>query len=401
MKNKKLTAFIFMVTALFLTSSVYANEVSAVWERLYNKAQSLSQKYNIMVNIVEQHDRDMIPVLEKALDEQVSAMENQRTITDQLKSDSFTKLVVKELGRLKDREAAPLIWDVVDNSDDPFVKGEAIIALGRVGAKDYSNKLNLMLRNINMNYGNIQDQRKNEIVAYALVMALEKLKSPDSYSPLFFAANGWYSRKSGVKEKASKALLTIVDDPADQLIGIIKDSKDFGLKLAGLEAGVISRASEENKARLAVTALDQGLINSPQSVVQKQQLKSLRVRALEVLEENGAKPESATPLMKSMLIKYQTERLVDEDEMVQLFETAGTYHSDAVGTILSEFLAYLTDRKESGGTVSFRISKSVVIAMGNNGSKVCFEELTRAQYSDSWENSIKREAKNAVQKLNK
>ena len=401
MKNRKVTALILAVTALFLTTSVYANEVSAVWERLYKRASSLNQRYNIMVNIVEQHDRDMIPVLEKALDDQVSAMENQRTITDQLKSDSFTKLIVKELGRLKDREAAPLLWDVAENSDDPFVKGEAIIALGRVGAKDYTNKLNLMLRNINMNYGNIQDQRKNEIVAYALVLALEKLKSPDSYSPLFFAANGWYSRKSGVKEKAAKALLTIVDDPTDQLTGIIKDSKDFGLKLAGLEAGANSRAPEEHKALLAVTALDQGLINSPQGVVQKQQLKSLRVKALEILEGNGAKPESAVPLIKSMLIKYRTERLVDEDEMIQLFETAGTFHSDAVGEILSDFLAYFTDRKESGGTVSFRIAKSVVVAMGNNGSKVCFEELTRAQYSDSWENSIKREAKNAVAKLNK
>jgi len=58
-------------------------------------------------------------------------------------------------------------------------------------------------------------------------------------------------------------------------------------------------------------------------------------------------------------------------------------------------------RKESGGTVSFRLSKSVVMAMGNNGNKLCFEELTRVEYSDAWENSIKREAKTALTKIKK
>ena len=401
MKNKKIKALIFAAAAMFLAASVYANEVSAVWGRLYKKASSLDQKYNIMVNIVEQHDRDMIPVLEEALQEQVLLMHGQKSVTDKMKSDRFTKLVVKELGRLKDRDAAPLIWDVAENIDDPFTKGEAIIALGRVGAKSYSNKLNLMLRNINMNYGDIQDQRKNEIVAYALVMALEKLKSPDSYTPLFFAANGWYSGRSGVKEKAAEALLNIVDDPTNQLLDIVKTAKDYSVKLAALEAGEKSKASAENKALLAVAALDQGLSISPQNPVEKQQLKSLRLKALVMLENGSSKPESAAPLINNMLIRYRTERLIDEDEMIQLFETAGTFHSDSVAKSLSDFLAYFTDRKESGGSVSMRLAKSVVMAMGNNGNKICFEELTRAQYSDSWENSIKREAKNAVEKLNK
>ena len=401
MKNKKITVLIFTVAALFIVSSVYANEVSAVWERLYRRAGSFNQKYNIMVNIVEQHDKAMIPVLEEALQEQVSLMHGKKTVTDKMKSDQFTKLVVKELGRLKDREAAPLIWDVAENIDDPIVKGEAIIALGRIGAKDYTAKLNLMLRNINMNYGSIQDQRKNEIIAYALVMALEKLKSPDSYSPLFFAANGWYSGKSGVKQKAAKALLNIVDDPTDQLLDIIKTSKDYSIKLAGLEAGEKSGASAENKALLEVAALDQGLTNSPQNAVEKQQLKMLRLKALVMLENGDSKPDSAAPLINTMLIRYRTERLLDEDEMIQVFETAGTFHSDSVAKALSDFLSYFTDRKESGGSVSLRLAKSVIIAMGNNGNKICFEELVRVQYSDSWEGSVKREAKNAVEKLNK
>ncbi len=401
MKKRKLIILWTIFIAVLFSLPVSANEVSAVWTRLYKKATSLSQKYNIMENIVEQHSRDMIPVLEQALQEQVAHFSNTGNTTTRMENTKFTKLIVKELGSLKDHEAADLIWQVVENAGDPFLKGEAIIAEGRVGAKKYVNKMDLMLRNLNLNFGTIQNQRNNEIVAYALVMALERLKQPESYTPLFFAANGWYSRQSGVKEKAQAALLTIVDDPTQQLGKIITDTKEYNLKLAALTAGENSKASPENKASLAVMALDQGLSHSPQNVMEKTQLKSLRLEALKILENGSAKPETAVPLMKSIIIGYQTERLFDEDEMLQLFETLGTYSSDASAKIMASFLSYLTDRKESGGTVPFRISKALIIAMGNNGNKLCFEELTRAQYSDSWENSIKREVKNALGKLKK
>ncbi len=401
MKKSKLIILWAIILAVFLVIPISANEVSAVWTRLYKKATSLSQKYNIMENIVEQHSRDMIPVLEQALQEQVAHFSNTGDTTNRMENTKFTKLIVKELGRLKDHDAADLIWQVVENAKDPFLKGEAIIAEGRVGARKYVNKMDLMLRNLNLNFGKIQNQRDNEIIAYALVMALERLKQPESYTPLFFAAHGWYSRQSGVKEKAQAALLSIVDDPTKQLGEIITGTKEYNLKLEALIAGEKSKASADNKASLAVLALDQGLSHSPKDVIEKTQLKSLRIEALKVLEDGSSKPESAVPLMKSIIIGYQTERLYDEDEMLQLFETLGTYSSDSSAKIMASFLSYLTDRKESGGTVPYRISKALIIAMGNNGNKLGFEELARVQYSDAWENSIKREAKFALGKLKK
>lgn len=401
MKSMKRTVLLIVIITFLVTVSASANEVSAVWTRLYNRATSLSQKYNIMQNIVEQNSRDMIPVLEKALEDQIANFQNMGNTTSRMENTRFTKLVVKELGRLRDRNAGHLLWQVVENAKDPLLKGEALIAIGRVGSKDYITQMNLMLRNLNLNFGKIQDKRANEIVAYALVIALERLKQPSSYSPLFFAANGWYSRVSGVKEKAEAALSLIVEDPSKQLKKIITDIKDYNLKLSALTAEEQSKASDANKGDIAVTALDQGLIHLPQNLTEKAQLKSLREKALSILKNNSAKPESAVPLLKSMVVKYQTQRLFDEDEMIQVFAALGTFTSDTSAQILSDFLSYLTDRKESGGTISSRLAKSLIIAMGNNGNKNCFEELTRAQYSDAWEPSVKREVKRALEKLKK
>ncbi len=399
MKNRLFRIITIFLVLLFVAASVPANEVSAVWTRLFRRSVSLSQKSNIMASIVEQHNRDMIPVLMEALEEQVGSLEGSGDVTARLQVSDYTKMIIKELGRLKANEAATYIWQIVEAVDDPFLKGEAIIALGKVGARQYTNKLNLLLRNLNFNLGNIQDQRKNEIVAFALVIALERLKQPESYSPLFFASTGWYSSQSGVRAKAGESMLTILDDPTEQLMQIIKDNKEYDIKLAALVAGSKSKAGDANKAALAVLALSEGLQASPMNPTEKIQLKSLRVLALNVLETVSVKPEEAIPYMNKMLIAYRTERLFEIDEMVDLFETFGTFPSDTSVKAQTEFLAYLTDRKESGRVIDLRISKSSIIAIGNTRNPLGFEELTNVQYSDSWENSVKREAKNALSKL--
>ena len=401
MKNRSIRIISIISVLFFAAAALPANEVSAVWTRLFRRAITLSQKSNIMANIVEQHDRDMIPVLMEALEEQVGELENSGDVTAKFKTVEYIKMVVKELGRLKANEAAPFLWELVEAVDDPFLKGEVIIALGKVGARQYINELNLMLRNLNLNFGNIQDQRGNEIVAFSLVLALDRLKQEESYSPLFFASTGWYSSRSGIRTKAGEAMLNILDDPTEQLMQILEESTAYDIKLAALSAGGKSGAGDDNKAALAVLALRDGLENTAMNPVEKAQLKSLRFKALNILKILSAKPEEAVKYMDRMLVLYRTDRLYDIDEMVNLFETFGTFSSDESVKAQTAFLAYLTDRRESGRIIDLRISKSSIIAIGNTGNPLGFEELTNVQYSDSWESSVKREAKNALSKLNK
>ena len=401
MKNRALRILAVVLVLFSIAAVLPANEVSAVWTRLFRRATTLSLKSNIMVNIVEQHDRDMIPVLMEALEAQVGELENSGDVTFRLKTIEYTKMVVKELGRLKASEAAPLIWQLVEAVDDPFLKGESIIALGKVGAGQYIVELNMMLRNLNFNFGNIHDQRGNEIVAYSLVQTLSRLKQPESYSSLFFASTGWYSSRSGVRKKAGEAIIKILDDPTEQLMQILAESKAYDIKLTALSAGDKSGASDDNKAAFAVLALKDGLQSSAKNPTEKALLKSLRVKALNMLETLSVKPEEAIPYMERMLTLYRTDRLYDIDEMVDLFETLGTFPGDGSVKAQVAFLAYLTDRKESGRVIDLRISKSSIIAIGNTGNPLGFEELTNVQYSDSWESSVKREAKNALDKLNK
>lgn len=384
---------------LSLSVVLSANEVTAVWSRLYQRASSLDHKIQMMMNIVEQHDRDMVPVLSDALDEQVRSLRNIESVTERSKAYTLTKMIVKELGRLKALEAAGFTWEVVEAVDDPLLKGEALIALGRMGAKRYAEQMATMLRNLNFNYDDIQKQRDNEIVAYALILSLERLKDPVAYEPIFFASIGWYSSRSGVKERAKEALAVIVDNPIPQLKEIMENSDRFSVKQTALEAGIASQAPEDSKAELAVLAIEEGLQYTAKDGIERRELRGLRISALDALRRVETKDPAAIEPMKRMLIGYQTERRFQEDEMLYLLSAMSTFRDDETARALSDFLNYQTDRRSVRASDSLRIAKATIQALGSNGSSVGFEALTLVSISGFWEGSVQREAKAALKKL--
>jgi hypothetical protein len=384
---------------LAVATAGWGNEISAVWSRLYQRATTLDQKLQMMINIVEQHDRDMIPVLTGALDEQVRNLRNLTSTTERVKSSELSKMVVKELGKLKTMEAASLIWEVVQAVDEPFLKGEALIALSRIGARQYGPEMALMLRNINFNYDDLQKQRENETLAFALILSLERLGVPEAYEPIFFASIGWYSSRSGVKERAKEALSVIVDDPTEQLLNIMERAERYGTKQIALEAGYASKAPAENKAALAVKALDEGLRYTAKDGIERRELKSLRLTALNAIRAIDYKDPAAIDSMEDMLIGYQTQRLYEEDETLTLLSALGSYSDDKSARALANFLNYQTERREVRASESLRIVKATIQALGRNGSRVGFEPLTIVTVSSFWESSVQREAKAALEKL--
>jgi hypothetical protein len=400
MQRIKLKILMLLLLVIVGSQFAVANEVAAVWIRLYERAQTLSQKQHIMMNIVEQHSRDVIPVLTDALDEEVRTFRNTANVTEAGRKIELMKMVVQELGRLKAREAMPVVWETVQVVEDPILKAEAIMALGSMGAREYAEDMAMMLRNINFNYDDIQNQRENEIIAYALVTALGRLGEEVGYEPVFFASQGWYSGQSQVKQRAEKVLQQIVDDPSDQLLQILRTNDDFELKLAALQAAEKSDAPEIAKAEVAAAAIDEGLTYSPKNKNEGRELKTIRLNALEMLKKYPQpQNERLIENLSTMLQMYRTNRVFDEDEVLTLLEALGTFTGEAVARPLSDLLGYYNKRREVAPPDSYRIVRALIQAMGNVGHLSGIEELTIVTISDSWENSIQREAHAAINKI--
>jgi hypothetical protein len=387
-----------LLLMIIVYGAAYANEVSAVWARLYGRARSMQQQYDIMLNIVELDDRDMIPTLSSALEELLLNQRNLGSTTEKALHTRLTKLIVMELGTLKALETADYVWDVQQTADDPILKGEAIIALGKMGAKEYADEIAMILRNLNLNLDPGENVRFDETIAYACVMALGRMKELVGYESVFFAARGWYSSLSRVKEKAKSVLVTMVDDPTSELLDILTSYSEFDIKLDALRTSYDSKAPAGNKLEVAKAALRDGLIHEGKNRVEETYLTRMRLLSASMFMEFGLQDPAAVPLLEEMVLdNYRANKGIDE--ILTALQALGTSRDDAAAGVLSNFLKLQNERQSSGLTTGdYRVVKTTIQALGNTENPIGTEELFMVEHSN-WVGSVTREAKAAMEKI--
>lgn len=377
---------------LFLTGSIFASEVSSLWSRLYEAAKGIDHKYKIMLSIVEQHDRDMIPVLIQAIQDLNTGRENIRSTTERVTNYNLTTLVIRELGYMKAVKSADDVYRVLVEISDPFLKAEAIDSLGAMGARDYTEELSIMLKNINIGAITFDTIEQKETVVSALISALERMKMDEGLSPVFFSSIGRYSH--WLVQKAEQSLAKMVEDPTDTLLGILELEDMYEVKLKVLQAEYRSNASDDNKVRFAVTALREGIIHKTNDVTENSALSSLRILSAEIFRDYGSGDDDVVELLEQMLYKN-----FSITETLTALEALGQNSSDASALVLSDFLKDLNDKRQAGYTFdNERIVKGAIIAMGQTENQICLPELMMVEYSN-WSGAVTRLAKSTVESL--
>ena len=385
----KAILFIGLFVMLLLPAAVFADEVTEVWAQIYNQAHTLHQKYEIMLSIVELDNRDAVPVLMGALEE-VNQMKLYLDEKDMVIQNNLKTLIINELGDLRAAEAAPLIYRVMRETKDPYLKGEALIALGETGARRYAEDIALILRNKTLYRGD--DLRGEEAIVYGCIVALERMNDPAGYLPVFLALNSGFSRK--IKKTAESALPNILDDPSEVLKHLIKTDSSLKVKLAALSAEYRSDAPVEKKLAVAYEALNQSLIVKTSSVKDHAFLREIRLLAMEMFINYEIDYSGAVPLIEQVLyLNY------DSSETIYAIESLRAIPSIEAAEALSRFLAFQNDRQEAG----FSDHDNVVViatirAMGNANGKVSPLELLRAKYS-GYPAIVAREADKAMSSL--
>ena len=84
------------------------------------------------------------------------------------------RILAQALGDYKYADAAPFLWDAAQPVPDPLARAEAIMALGKMRALDYVERIALMLRDLNLQP--TADRDAGEKLAYAAIVALDKFK---------------------------------------------------------------------------------------------------------------------------------------------------------------------------------------------------------------------------------
>ena len=390
--KKILTKWILFITlfgTMVLPAAIYADEVTEVWSKVYFTANTLHQKYEIMLNIIELDNRDVVPLLIDALEElseQMLYFDKQ----DMVIQNNLKVLIISKLGDLRAKEAAPVIFSIMKETKDPFLKGGALIALGKTGAKEYALEISIILKNVSLYRGD--DLAGEEAVAFGCITALESMNDPVGYMPIFLALNAGFSRK--VQKAAEEALPNMLKDPTEVLLDVVENESSVQLKLAALQAENRSAAAVENKLKVATEAVNQGLYYSTSNIRDIALLGELRFFALEMFINYQTAYREAVPSIEKVLYLNR-----DMSETIYACEALSAMPDEEAVAALTRFLGYQNNRQLSGiRPEDNRVVIATIRAIKNAKAKADSEELLRAKYA-GYPAVVGREADKALRSL--
>ncbi len=393
---RKIKVLCFFALILSFTN-VFAGDRAEVWSRMYKRSVSSELKFSVMLNIVELNDRGMIPLLEEILSEDIIAnLNNKRGVTDEQDFIELTKLVVKELGELKSKSSAPLVYTIVKETADPLLKADAIIALGNMRADKYIDDISFILKSNNSRpiKGSNSDIEAEAKVSYGCIAALDRFRNIEGYSSVFFASVGWYNQR--VRYFADKVLKTIVENPIEALIPILVEGS-FADKEKAINEVSLCKAPSLDKIRAAREGLRQGLDNVPGSIQEGMTLTTIRKNSIKVLYSSKSSSVEDVYFLTQSVTKG-----ADLEEKIYGIRTLGLNGSDEAIESLSKVLDEFNQRNIDGIGVTYAeedVVREIITTLGNSGNSLAKAILTEVQFS-GYPNGIVKRAKEALKKLN-
>ncbi len=387
---KRSLAVLPILALLVAAGPGWGDETTDLWAMLYEKTESLDQKHQVMLNMYEQSNRDLVPVLTQVLDDMVR-LKGGLSLQELEVKREIEQLAIRKLADFRAAEAGALIYEAMWSAEDPFLKSEAIIALGKVGARVYAEPIARILKNLNFYRG--ERLQEEEAIAYACVVTLERFGDPVGYLPVLFASTAGYSRRG--KDASERAIAGMGEDPSPIMLDFIRNEPGFQIKLRGVQIALQADMPDAKKAGIAVEALRQGLINKPMDKQEAAALRYIRLAGLQALISLQIDGDQAVHLIERILYLRGT----DESEVLHALEALGGYRSEEAAKALARFLGYQNDRQASGVTaVNNRLVIATIRALGRTGNRLGYEELMRVKYAGyaAW---VTREADRALERI--
>ncbi len=382
---------------LVLSPGLWASEMSVLWSNIYNDAEDLNQKLTVMERLIQENDRDMIPILIQAQGDLLLGSQDTLSTRERFYHRNLQTMIVKELGELKAAEAGEILYRTLLESSDPFLRANVVTALGQVGAVEYVEPLALMLRNLHLGVTVLSTNEETETVVLSLITALERLKDPRGFEPVFFTAVGRNTPK--VQAAAERSLLNMVEDPAPQLGKILYDTDDFQVKTEALNFASSSRGPDRGKVEVARIALSEGLKYRPENVRELTQLGQLRTGAARILARFGYTDDTIVADLVKMLDTARTETR-DINEIIVCLQALGAGEGDEAARALAGHLTKLNGLQKSGITdiIDQREIVQVIRSLGDTGNPLGRAALINVEFSN-WNGAVNREARAALTKI--
>ena len=387
--NPRIFALLALAGLVFQAAA--ADEMTNIYRRIYAQSETLRQKEAATLAIAARDDPETAAALYYILEDLLKTGPNvPRGSQDREIWNRLLRLTVEALGRQRYLEAAPLAWDAYEKSEDPLTRAEALTALGNMRALDYAQRIAIVLRNLNLEPP--LDRETGAKVAFGAIVALEKLRDPVGFAPVFFASEGWYTRR--VRDQALRSLPSLAEDPTEPVRQIIaEESLDRKIKAVDLHAA--SRASNEKKIDISRQALQRGHEIKPRDRAEATLLRDLRMRGIRGLITFKAGVGTSSALLR------ESYKLGDTDERLLVLQALGSDASDESARALAEILLDLDFQQRAGlaDEVRNRLAAAGIQFAAAMKNRALRPALAAISLNDKWSDSIIRAAQDALKGL--
>jgi len=349
MKRLKIAVFLF-----FAGMAVFAQDMSYYIEEFTRVDGSFDSRLAILETVQNAGISGIGEFYHAALKHFLVKVPDIKTIEERTAAEKSARILFSGLGNEKYTAAAPELWecvkfyDVALTENDGIAMQEALIALGKIDGKDFIPHIIARLDSFNsQTFTNAEARRLAQRGVAGCVVALEALRDPSGYRPVFFVYVGSYDVE--IRNIAASALPNILDDPSDVIGEIIADgSNDADVKLEAWRELLKTNAPGSSKAKTASTALATSFAYITSNRISETNLRDMRKSAVDAIGQFGAADDSVYYNLERTYNASFNTNATDYDDIQKTLNTLTALKTDQAVSLLLKFLQGLHDRRRNG-----------------------------------------------------
>jgi hypothetical protein len=387
---------VFAITAALVSADAELD----MYTFLYDGSQTQVEQLAILQGMAEANISGAGGFYAKALTRLIAGYSNIRTatVTERNAASEQAKLLANFVGAEKNTASARDLWRIYTDfpQNEALAKAEALMALGKIQAKEYFPQVNEVLKVLNGEGKPPADPLGGERIAYGAIIALEKFQNPEAALQLYKASNGWYTDR--VKSQAARSLDVISATLAPYISGIIRSpGSSYQDKLIALQTIQKSKAANDEKSSVAIVALAQGWTAVTRNPTEQNTLATMRRTAIDMIRSYGTSDASVYPLLE----RSYSDGLAGEDEKFKTIRALSVLANDDSAKLLAQFLSELNVKRQRDNITQDdeRMVREIIPALGATRRPSGRFALTAVINNDGWVQAVKNLARNALNQI--
>jgi hypothetical protein len=392
MKRKFITVFTLFLLFVSISTAFSQNAALQAFQRNFARG-SIATKIQVLQDAAE--FEEMGPLFVQAVDFFLGNVE-------QLGFDSEARqlsiLAVRLIGITGYSGGAPSLWQLFQADKDTSIRVEIMNTFGRIAIGDLRtiSLINSWLSSQNSLFRGGGERVDRQVVAEA-IMTLGKLGDASSFPVVFTSGVIGYS--GDITEKSRTTLDKIEGDYSEMMSRVIREShtsdKVEAVKTVMRKKGL----TDEDRGKIAETALEVGLYTSVLEADETNLLWELRCEAIRIITViHWTQAER-------FVIEHFNQVVLSYDRgqhgnipVVEAIYALGAMESHEAAIRLTQYLELMNSYTENEQAVDEQIILSTIKNLGILGDQVAFDYLLYTGYLD-YSDRIKKAARESLNNL--